>query len=180
MGNSKINNPHEMNYTEPDNSAILAKYREDINLGRKTVCLDEVISNYPDFITRSDLSIPYLKICLSTGATGFVFYNTEMEVTHIMIAERFLTQEDIHALTVGESTYSDVLRMKADPFLSPISSETIEAFILQDGVAIIRCSNFTGRITSIEYISNEELGGRTLQKYGIVIPYVLPEDKYTS
>ena len=58
---------------------------------------------------------------------------------------------------------------------------SIAAYIVQEGAYVIRCSwtntEDVGLVSSIEFIPNEEFGAHSVKRYGMTIPYILPEDR---
>jgi len=178
QSNYAVTPSNDSNYENLCSADLLQELRDELERGERAVSLEEITDICTTYIDRSDVASPYLKIDLPDERLGFVFYNDRKEVSSILITEGFLSWEDMRVLESGRSSYYDVLRLDSVPILSPISVESITGHILQEGVCVIRCSNFNRKIISIEYFTNEELNGRTLYMYGMTIPYILPEDKY--
>lgn len=163
-----------------DRYELLLRCQEMLQQGNNKLCLKNMADVFPEHVDRRDLQVPYIKIPLNNDYIGFAFYNDLGTITDIVITNRLLTLENMNSLVINKSTTMDVFQMNPNAILSPMSIESITAHILQEGVYIIRCSNSTRKIISVEFVPNEKIPIQGLQRYGMTIPYILPEDKCES
>lgn len=158
-------------------------YEMMLNLrwNKASYTLSDMLSQYDNYIIREELTVPYAKIKLQNGFVGFLFYNEKERLTDIWITDHFLTQEELGKIEIGKTTLIELVAMDLYAIHAPTSYESIAAYIVQEGAYVIRCSwtntEDVGLVSSIEFIPNEEFGAHSVKRYGMTIPYILPEDR---
>lgn len=153
----------------------------NLRWNRASYTISDMLSQYENYIIREELTVPYAKIQLQNGFVGFLFYNEEKQLTDIWLTDRFLTQEEIGEIEIGKTTLRELVAMDLYAIYAPTSYESIAAHIVPEGAYVVRCSytntEAVGLVRSVEFISNNEFGARPVIRYGMTIPYILPEDR---
>ena len=153
----------------------------NLRWNRASYTISDMLSQYENYIIREELTVPYAKIQLQNGFVGFLFYNEEKQLTDIWLTNHFLTQEELGEIEIGKTTLRELVAMDLYAIYAPTSYESIAAHIVLEGAYVVRCSytntEDVGLVRSVEFISNNEFGARPVIRYGMTIPYILPEDR---
>lgn len=156
----------------------IEEYDHRVQAGEK-ISISEVLYQFPDAIDRGPDAL-YLKQDLTDGKTAFIFYGKDGFVTDVFTSAGFPFWNDMMSLEAGKSTFDDVIAISPNYFLSAVSRYFISGHVLQDGICIITCSTPNSVIESIQYITDEEINCNDYAYPGMIVPYILPEDKATS
>ena len=132
----------------------------------------DILEQFPDAVDRTDLANPYIAVLLERG-TGFLFYDENGDIVQCYL---FDGSFDPAQISIGMTSYSDILEMDGHLFPTVFSSVLFSGHITEDGVYLIRYDSFH-LVEAVEFIQNKDLKQVPLKKYGITIPFILPEDK---
>lgn len=151
----------------------------NLRWGITEVSLGEILPKLDQYEKRDTITSPYIKFHLPNGYVGFLFYDENEMLTDIWMTDHFLTQHDLEALVVGETSYEELINLDLYALRAPGSYESITAHYCAEGVYLTRCpfDTLTPVLTSIEFIPNEEFHAQPLYRYGMTIPYILPKDR---
>ena len=156
----------------------------NLRWGQASFTLSEMLAQFDNYVIREELTVPYAKVHLQNGYVAFLFYDGREELTDIWITNHFLTQAMMEELEIGKTTLRELTAMDLYSFHDPSSYESISAHIVYEGAYVVRCSytntDDVGVVNSIEFIANNEFNDAPVRRYGMIIPYILPEDRNTD
>lgn len=146
-------------------SVFLMKYRpqcirQTINDGRYALLLGD--NNTRVFVCWSD---------------------TTRKIYNVIIIKQFLENKDFKSLNIGESEYSDILKMDGNSIDISKADEPITGHITSDGVTILKYNvvleSGTPKylVKSIDCYSNEDVSEMIRSNPFMSLLYLLPQDK---
>ena len=137
---------------------------------------DEFLQAFPDAAVRETIQGSYALVLADDSTQGFAFFNEKDALWNFIRVDRFKTKAEFEQhVTVGMPE-RDVRAYTSAVSPSPYSVFPEDAFLVQEGVFIVRYSTKDFTVETLFWVSNEELlsDDGWLLNY---IPYIDPEDK---
>lgn len=141
-----------------------------------TLTQDDFLQAFPGAAVRETLQGSYALVLSDDNTQGFAFFNEKDALWNFIRVDRFKTKAEFeHYVTVGMPR-RDVRAYTSAISPSPYSLFSEDAFLVQEGVFIVRYATKDFTVETLFWISNEELlaDDGWLLNY---IPYIYPEDK---
>ena len=137
---------------------------------------DEFLQAFPDAAVRETIQGSYALVLADDSTQGFAFFNEKDALWNFIRVDRFKTKAEFEQhVTVGMPE-RDVREYTSAVSPSPYSVFPEDAFLVQEGVFIVRYATNDFTVEALFWVSNEELlaDDGWLLNY---IPCIDPEDK---
>lgn len=137
---------------------------------------DDFLQAFPDAAVRETIQGSYALVLSDDHTQGFAFFNEKGALWNFIRVDRFKTKAEFEQhVTVGMPE-RDVRAYTSAVSPSPYSVFPEDAFLVQEGVFIVRYATNDFTVEALSFLSNEELlaDDGWLLNY---IPYIDPEDK---
>ena len=137
---------------------------------------DEFLQAFPDAAVRETIQGSYALVLADDSTQGFAFFNEKDALWNFIRVDRFKTKAEFEQhVTVGMPE-RDVHAYTSAVSPSPYSVFPEDAFLVQEGVFIVRYATNDFTVEALFWVSNEELlaDDGWLLNY---IPCIDPEDK---
>lgn len=137
---------------------------------------DEFLQAFPDAAVRETLQGSYALVLADDSTQGFAFFNEKDALWNFIRVDRFKTKAEFEQYVTVGMPERDVRAYTSAVSPSPYSVFPEDAFLVQEGVFIVRYSTKDFTVETLFWVSNEELlsDDGWLLNY---IPYIDPEDK---
>ena len=137
---------------------------------------DEFLQAFPDAAVRETIQGSYALVLADDSTQGFAFFNEKDALWNFIRVDRFKTKAEFEQYVTVGMPERDVRAYTSAVSPSPYSVFPEDAFLVQEGVFIVRYSTKDFTVETLFWVSNEELlsDDGWLLNY---IPYIDPEDK---
>lgn len=168
----------EKSYAEEDVREIQEK------MHGKTLTYNDIKSAFKYQCIRKTFQGYYLILRLHTEKLAFIFLNNDLELTCILIQDKFLRKSDFDIVSIKDTKESEVNKLDQNAIYYPVSYVNASGHILSDGFILILYERIMDGVLlddpvvkTIEYVSNEDIEKRTDDFWISSTPYILPIDK---
>lgn len=129
----------------------------------------------------------YIVLRQADGKHVFIFLDEDGNATYCIISSCSKTFLDFDFVKPGVTTLTNMVAFDPETVLSPVSAVSQTGHILADGILLINYSGLDGDriledpvVSSLQFITNDDIEQHIRETGGCLIPYILPIDKVAN